>query len=383
MGLTRLRAAGLMALLLLAPHAAQAQEIPPEIGDALRPILTPAVNTTASAFENVTGENIVYEDIRIVLGLDVVNVDYQIIGILFGGGKVQADATATVQIEVRAISLERIDEALRAATGEANLTAASVLGVPSDRIAITAEELRILGAGVVLSILQSYLETFARDFIETTVPGMLVQSIRFAWSNTLPAQELRDLMTPDTLTDPDGPGHVADAAVPDIREPPLVLSVETAARYLDRLALYDIIRESLAGNASASQEDPVEEQLRAQHQPRFRDSTAFALLGYGQLLQFEIPPGWRIELNLETPKGFTVEDATDVFVVGQKRANAGYTLDAAPGDEDAPAGIVTLSNRFLVTSVLFGAVLLVGTLIRVPLEVGVLSVLLKRERKIP
>lgn len=369
-------------VLLLAGTVAVAQPVPPgSLGDVLRPILDPAVGTVVPRAENETAQDLHREDVRIDLALDVRDVDYSLLGILFGGGRVAADVDAAVHLEFRAVSSGRLDDALRASSGDANATLNRTFGVPTSRVAITAEEVRLLGAGVLLAAFQEQESDAARAFLERSLPGLAVLGASFVWSNTQPARELMGLRPPDPA---DVPAELAGLTqppdrlpVPDLREPPLVLDARFRLQYLDRISLLGTVS-SLNGTSNAT---AVEADLEARQVDSLGQRSAFAVLGFSQLLDFHLPPGWRVQASVRVPQGFTVEGATDAVVVSEDRRSITYALDglgrATPAGD---AALVTLSSRSLVTATLLGATLLVGLALRLPFEAVLLAIPSKADK---
>lgn len=344
-----------LAWLLVLPAIAGvgAQPVDPNaLGEALGPVLDEVVAPILPQAENETGQDLTSEHINIEAMLEVHNAEYQIIGILFGGGKVQIDARTDLRLEVYAVGMERLDDALRAATGDLNMSVSDTFGVPSHRVALTAEEIRLIGGGVLLTMLQSYLETLTHRLIEDAVPGMLVQRIDYQWRHTLPLERVRN------------------GDLPDLREPPLTLDANMRLQYLDRLALVDIIQQIRDNPKNASDPNEVlQKQIEQNQTTPFRYRSAFGVFGYHQLLAFTVPPGWTINATLQTPAGFTFEAATDEIHVDGEHRTARYVLDGEERTSIAStAAVATLSSRYLVTVVLGVAVFVAGLVMRLIFE---------------
>lgn len=375
----------LVGLLLVSVPGAFAQPIDPNaVGDLVRPLVDPVVGTVLPPAEDESGEDLHRQDIRVWVALDVLDVEYDLPGILFGGGKLAADADAFLHLEFRAVAAETLDEAIRGATGDANASLNRTFGVPTSRLALTAEEVRTIGGGVLLSYFQEAEVRLAKQFLEKTLPGLLVQDLSVAWSQTAPVSnfipdEVPGAPQPDV--DPNDPAAAASLAfvtgpVRDLslREPPIVLDATARLAYLNRLNLVDMVRNAADPTAAKQARNELKDQLRAEQGDRFKDRNAFNLIGYGQVLNLSVPSGWRIEVTLAVPDGYTIEGVTDELVLAQDHRSAGLALDGLAREKQAnPVALATLSNRFLVTSVLLGAVLLVGTVLRLPTEFGVLS----------
>ncbi|MDX1612051.1 MAG: hypothetical protein R3185_06750 [Candidatus Thermoplasmatota archaeon] len=340
----------LIALLMLTPTLL-AQPSPPDPSIIGGPV-NEAYATAAPPVENSTGEDITSEEIDLGLFLDVRNAEFELLGVLFGGGKVQTDLRAEVLFVFRAVSVDRLEPAMRAATGDANVSLAQ-LGINGSRTVLTAEEIRTAGGGVLLEAFQGYQEGATETLLEEAVPGVNVLSARFTWENTLPAERPRE-----------------DREEPSLREPPIVLHADITVRYLDRYALVDILRASAEKNETEDRaEDTLQERIEENQTAPLMERDAFQLMGVSQLLAVDIPPGWRVNVTLEVPKGFTIAGATDALTVQDDRERANYYLDGS--DRETPmetSGVVTLSDRFLVTAALITMALLLGALLRIPAE---------------
>lgn len=363
-------AAGLAA----APGTAQ------DPGDVLAPILEQLPPQVLPPAENETGQDLHNEDIRIRLFLDIVNVDYQVVGIVFGGGKVGADIEASLRLEFRAVSMARLDEALRQATGEHNVSVASTFGIPADRIALTAEEVRAVGAGQLLAAFEAYEAAAARRYLEGALPGLAVLGLELDWSNTAPLATLRALR-PGAANLPDL--HLDPFQVVPLREPPIVLDGTANLRYLQRTDLVSLLE--FAARERTPEEERLKELKRSVRENEtgpVADRTAFQLMGFGQILDFQVPPGWQVDLEMRVPQGFTVEGASGQLLVQEDQRGLHYQLDGdGRVDTVAETNLVTLSNRYLVTVTGLVAILVVGYAVRLPLEVAFMWVLDGRNRR--
>lgn len=383
-----LRLAGLAVLVVVfVSSTAPAQPVDPDtVGKVVGPYLDQAVGLVLPPSENESAQDLHSEDIRVAVVLDVVSIDYQVVGILFGGGKIAADAVCDLRLEFRGVSAERLDAAIQSGTGDVNASLQSMFGVPSDRLALTAEEVRVLGAGALLAYFQAYEARKAQTFLQETLPGLTILDMALEWSNTLPASYVTGAEPPGVPAfDPTQPLSLASTfGVPPLREPPLVLDAQARLNYLTRISLAEMLKPE--GNATAEQEKEAERDLKRRLQEeqgdRFVDRSAFNLLGFGQVLNVSVPPGWRVDVGVNVPKGYTVEGATDELVVAGDSRGAALALDGLARTEAAnPVALATLSNRFLVTTVVLGAVLLFGFALRLPLEAGVLALHQKVARR--
>jgi len=362
-----------VAAAVLAPAAAQ-PAVPKDPGSILGPVVGPVVTGAVPPTEVATRQDLHDEDVRVHIGLTVGNVDYQLLGILFGGGKVAADATAQVRFEFRAISLTRLDDALRASTGDANASVARTFGIPADRLALAAEEVRTAGTGQLLPLFQSYEATAAQRTIEDAIPGLDVSEVRLAWSNLQPAAAFRTPL-PNGTPFPDPVAAVSDAFLPDLREPPIVLTATVKMAYLHRTNLVELVQGASQSSPEQQRLDRLKDAIEANETEPIADRTAFDLLGFTQLVTLGAPPGWRIDVDLQVPQGFTVEGATRALEVAPDRRLVSTQMDGLARSRPAnEQGVVTISSRGLVTAAILAAAALVGYKARLPLEVLALSV---------
>ncbi|MHB8634559.1 MAG: hypothetical protein ACYDBQ_11450 [Thermoplasmatota archaeon] len=354
-------------LLAVGAAAGQLPVVPPA---PLAPALNPALSLLLPAVENQTGQDLHREDIRLDLALGITNVDYQIVGILFGGGKVAADADIHMHIEFRAVSAARLDEALRAASGEANVTLNGTFGFPSHRAALTAEEIRLVGAGALLQAFQAFEVGAARRYVEATLPGVSVGTVEAQWSHTLPASALLqpDLPTPVDLSPANAARWAAGSPALNQRDPPIVLDLAAPLHYLSRVSLTGML------HASPSPDADLAARLRKDAGEGPGGASAFSLFGYSQILKFQVPPGWLLNVTLDIPKGFTIEGATPDLAVSSEHRSLAFGLDGSSTRQlsDRPA-LATLSSRFLVTSTGFVAVVLAGGAVSLAVEAVVMA----------
>lgn len=365
---------------LLAAASSALAQLPPDPSGALGPIFGTVVPPAVGTAENESAQDLSREDIRIDLAVDLANVEYEIVGILFGGGKVAADAIVDVHLEFRAVSTERVDEAIRSASGDANASLSGSFGFPADRTAITAEEIRVVGGGAVLEAFQAQQADATRSLVEATLPGLTMLSVDVEWTNTAPATYITGWTPPEGAPPPEG--VVGATPQVDLREPPLVLDARARLSYLDRVSLGEVLSDALARKAAANgTEDDAEtpearlkREIRENSTSTFRDRSAFDVLGFPQLLSFGVPSGWRMNLTMTVPAGFTVEDANDELRVADDRRGIAYALDGSVRTlATENAGLVTLSNRFLVTATLLAVVLVAGYATRLPAEIAALA----------
>lgn len=341
----------LAALVLLGPVAG-AQPGPSVIGDVGNQVQDQAY----PAAENQSGEELTSEDIALGVHIDVRDASFDIAGVMLGGGSVSTSIGVEADLAVRAVNASRIEQAMEAFTGEANASLSGTTGFNTSRSTVTADELRSAG-GVVLEAFQAYQEDVARGYLADTLPQVTIVSLRFDWQNTRPAQDAEDSDDPN----------------PDPRDPPLVLHVEGNMRYLDRYSLAELLEsDGNASDAKTPEERLRQQLLENQTVPPARQN-AFQVAGIPQLVSLELPPGWRLNLTLELPQGFTISSATDALHVSEDRRTASYYVDGT-GRETVltNAGVVELSDRSLVTTTLVALVVGLGLLLRLPAEFAAL-----------
>lgn len=367
----------LLVVLLLAPTLiAQPVPDPTVVGETA----DEAYRTVAPEAENQTGEDVTSEEIDLTIDLDVRAAEFDLLGVLFGGGKAETTMRAQILLAFRAISIDRLEPALQEATGDANVSVTRMFGLDTNRTVLTAEEVRAAGGGLLLEAFQSYQEDATAERLERTVPGVTVISSRFDWANTVPGERPRE------------------GQDPSLREPPLVLDARIEMRFIDHYSLADLVPtgdgrdnrtaddgNETTGDGHQTDQDLSPQRARANHMDDedlrqrieenqtlpFAERSAFQVLGIGQLLSVEIPSGWRVNLTVTVPQGFVVAGATEALSVTQDRQTATYFLDSSDRSDDlATSGVVTLSDRSLVTFTLVALTFLVGLVLRIPIELG-------------
>jgi len=362
----------LLALVAILPLAVSQPLPTPPVGSILDPVLDPVVATVLPQAENATGEDLHGEEVAAAVVLDIRNADDDVVGILFGGGKVGADANAQMHLEFRAVGTPRLDEALRSFSGDANVTLQHTFGIPVNRTALTAEEIRVVGGGALLQAFQASELAAAKAYLQHSLPGLTVLDLSGAWQNTLPLADERSGKLPGIPDYNDPRAVLGSPPVPRLREPPLVLDASARLQYVDRISLYGLLQ--AAGHRSHGPQDDLQRRIEANQTDAFADRSAFRILGINQLLDFQVPPGWRLNLTLHVPQGFTIEGATDELSVSADHRTVTYQLDGEGRSSAlAHAGVVALSNRFLVTVTVLAATLLAGYLIRLPIELSIMS----------
>lgn len=366
-------------LLLLATAQAQPPApwaVPPVVPPSpLGPVLDPVVGMVVPAGENTTGQDLHREDVRIRVDLRITDVDYQLLGILFGGGRVAADCTATLRVEFRALGAARLDAALRGATGQENVSLSGTFGIPVDRVALTAEEVRLAGGGVLLQAVETYETQAARAYLADMMPGVAVGPVDAAWSGVDPTASVAAPAAP--ASPQQVPGAVAGQPVLDVRDPPIVLEARTQLRYVHRTTLAEIVEGARSDDAPARLKDRIARDEFGGAGSR----GAFGLLGYGQLLKFSVPSGWTLNATVEVPAGFSIEAASSELALAQDHQSLAFALDGNGRAQlaERPA-LATVSSRATVTAAAFAVVGALGLIVRLPLEAAVLWVAHKRAK---
>lgn len=375
-----MRPAALLFVLLLAVPAAALPPPAPETSPApaaAGPLNLPTetlLGGATQAVTNATGENITREDIRVVVDMDFRTFDFDLVGVIFGGGTFQAQARIAARLEIRAISVSRVEAALQEGTGGAvNL---SQLGVNASRQFLTADEFRAALAGEALAAFEAEQERRTSEFLAQAFPDLIVLSSRFAWSNTDPKDNTRgDPPAPAPAVPPRTPGP---SDLPRLKDPPIVLDAVLDVQYLERASLVGLLEDAWARrqNRSAqdevaeSQEEQLLERLRAQNEGAFYERSAFSQLGITQVITPQVESGWDMILTVTLPEGYTIEYASPDVLVGPDAQRAEtYVLARESGVPLSNPVAVALSNRFLITVALFAGVMLAGTLLRVPVIV--------------
>lgn len=345
-----MKTAILVAMLVLPAVASQPVD-PSVVGGPVNQALDAGVPVA----ENQTGEDLTNEAIDIQLSVDIVNAEFDLVGVLFGGGKAQTDMTTHARVAFYAANVSRLEPAIQQTTREANVTLNGTFGIDTNRTVLTAEEIRTAAGGALLEAFKGYQEDATRTYIEESIPQVRVLSTRFQWHNTEPAEDER---------------AQREAS---LREPPIVLDATVSLQFLDRFSVVDLLEAQAAGNES--EDLTPDERLRKsieenQTEPMFQRD-AFEVLGIGQLLSMNLPPGWRLNLTVTVPKGYTIAGATEVLVVSEDRQTASYYLDGSQRElPRATSGVVKLSDRFLVLSTLAIGTGLLGLFVRFPVELA-------------
>ena len=361
-----MRARLLVPVLLVAPLAltmmtAGAQVPLPDLQETLDDFVVPPVATVRENASRVWGENLSHEDVRIYLDMEFRTLDFDALGVVFGGGTFEAQARLAARLEVRSLGLYRVSDILNGSTqGRVNLSA-TPLAEDVNRTHITADELRTLLAGELLAAFQTQQQDAAEAFIGEAFPDMTVLASRFRWANVNPA--VNQVGDADAQDDPLG-FHLL--------EPPIVLDVAFDLQYLKRESLANLMEQARAKgeaetNASEGPEERLLEELKAQQQAAFYERSAFSVLGLTQLLNLEMMPGWDMFLTLRLPEGYTFEEASPDVTVDEAYQSA-RVLTLAGDAETSVANpvLVSISNRYLVSASLLASVLLVGAILRFP-----------------
>lgn len=302
----------------------------------------------------IVSENLSREDVRIGLDMEFRTLDFDALGVVFGGGTFEAQARLSARVEIRAIGLERLDEALESATqGRASLSR-TPLALDVNRTHVSADELRSLLAGELLAAFEGAQEDAMEALVAEAFPDLILLSSRFAWSNVNP------------LVNDEGD---ASPTSPRLLEPPIALDVSFDVQYLKRESLMDLLRDALRDDPleNDAAEEALLERLKAQQQAAFYERSAFSVLGLEQVFDLGMPPGWDLVLQVRLPKGYTFEDASpDVAVADRYQSALVLTLAGESAGEVSNPVLVAISNRYLVSVSLLAIVLLCGALLRPP-----------------
>lgn len=315
-------------------------------------------NATAPILENETREDLRNEEIEIDLLLDIRDAELSVLEILFGGGRVSAAARCVIGIDFHAVSVSRLDEALRTTTGDANISLRKNFGIETHRMVLTAEEIRLVGGGVLLQAFQALQEEATKRLIEGLLPGVSVMEADFEWSNILPLAAARE----------------QDYNV-RLREPPLRLDAKVGIAYLDRYSAIEIVRlarESQNRTQEEEAEKALKEQIEENQTVPAEERNAFMFLGYSQLIDVSLPQGWRMNMTMQVPKGYTIEAVSEELILSGDHRSASYFVDGSNRTSTfSTAGVATVSNRFGVTGLVIGATIAVALVARLVLEASV------------
>lgn len=353
-----MRRAVLLAALLAALPAVGASPLPlaaptPDLaapGPADVPTVAQLQRAVLVELGNRSGTNLTREDVDVSIDLDFRKLDFDALGLIFGGGTFEAQGRLKLHADLRALAVGRAAEMARERD----------LPLPANTVNETylyADTFRMTLAGEALAAFEREQEARIGALVVGSFPNMTVLSSRFAWGNVDPAVNARG----------DRQGEA-----PRLTEPPVTLDVELDVQYLEREKLVDILAELLRPEsrreeAAEEAEEAAIDRLKAENAGAFYEQSAFGTLGITQLLTLEMPPGWDLELEMRLPEGFTIEYASpDVLVAGDLQSARTFALagDADSSVENPVA--LSLSNRYLVSVALLLTVLLVGGVLRIP-----------------
>jgi len=354
-------AALLLALLLAAPiSAAGLPAVPtPPLPLPLDP--NNPGGTAVAAAELASGTNLTREDVRIHLDLDFRSLDFQTLGVLFGGGDFRAQGRLTAHLEFRAINVSRFYGLSPRAPPNGSLDRAGPM-------VITAGEFRATLSAAAVAAFEAQEQDALTTFVSTTFPDATLLASRFSWSNVSPLDE----PTPSPSV-PDGPGAVR-SPLPDSREPPVALDTTLDVQYLKRESLVSILQDVLDAQhlSPAERQQKLDrkhllDEIRGESAGALYERSAFDLLGITQLIVIKMEPGWDLALTLHLPKGYTYEYASPDVEVDPGHGSAS-TVTLADSSSEAVRNpvAVSLSNRYLVAVALACTVLFAGALLRFP-----------------
>lgn len=341
----------LAAMLLVSPHVA-AQAIP----DASEPgsIVNSLQDEAYPVAENESGQDISSEEIGLDILVDIRDARFDLFGVLLGGGAAETTINLEADLAIRAVNTSRLEQALDQYNDDANASASQLTGIDLSRPAVTADAIRTIGGGVLLEAFQAYQEQAARAYLADTLPHVTILNLAFDWQNTRPIQGAED---PDT----------------EIREPPLVLQVTGQMQFLDRFSLLGLIGDASDDAEPKTPQEQLRQRLQENQTLPLVQRDAFQTLGVAQLVSLELPPGWRLNLTVQLPQGYTISQATDALEVDEDRQTASYRLDGTGQQElRTTSGVVKLSDRSLVTTTVAAIAVGVGLLLRLPTEFAAL-----------
>lgn len=278
-----------------------------------------------------------------------------------------ARARIEADIDMRAIGAARIQEAIDgAAPGAGNITA---LGIDPRTSFVPADLFRATFAGEALRAFQDEQEIRLEEFIEATIPDVTVLSTSFEWVNVSPEESLEaGVSVPAVPRDPTDPSDAQLYDLNDPTEPPITLKARVDVEYLQRTSLLEILETALQPK---SEEEKARKKQVADAGVDY-DRSAFGLLGIRQVLDLQAAEGWNVGVAVIVPDGYTIEEASpDVLVGADLREARVLTLGKDADDTVVNPVSLTLSNRYLVSTALLGAILLVGGIVRFPVILGV------------
>lgn len=373
-----MRGALLLALALLVVPSVVAQVPVPAVPTlpsdptTLGPFTVDPNDPTGTAIrgaEAVGGTNLTQEDVRAYIDVDFRSLDFDAVGVVFGGGDFSAQGRLSAHLEFRAINLSRLQPALPEQARGCNPAHNERNQTNVCRPVLTAGEFRATLTGAALQAFEDTEAAALSKFLATTFPDATILNVRFAWSNVDPQPP-----SPQAPSVPQTPNDLDPTLLADSREPPIVLDMTLDVQYLKRESLVELVDAALQRDSLTPEERHAKEakqalldEIRGTSTGAFYERSAFDILGIDQLLVIQVDPGWTLEVTLHLPKGYTYEYASPDVLVGPERDRATtVTLaDAALSPVSNPVA-VSLSNRFLVATALTGAVLLVGALLRFP-----------------
>ena len=342
-----------LALVVLAPASdAQLPATP------LDPFIKQVQRNATGGSEAILGPQLTKEDVDVRLDMQFRDVDFDTLNVIFGGGKFAASARIEARIDLRVIAAARVQQALEGIVpGSSNVTAAANV----KNSFIPADVFRTTFAGEALAAFQGEQEKRLADYIRDTIPNVTVLNTKFEWSNVSPE---------DSIEGPVPPGQPPQevASINDPTFPPITLRATVDVQYLERTSLIHIVEKALAKPKSAREKQHERDvaDVAAAY-----DRSAFGLLGIRQVLDLQAPEGWNLVVHVQLPEGFTFEEASpDVSLARDLREADVLTLG-----KDAETAVLnpvalTLSNRFIVSSAMLGAVLLTGAILRFPVLIA-------------
>ena len=331
-------------------------QLPPS---PLDPIIGQVEENRTRAREVVLGPELQREDVDVQLDMEFRDVDFDTLNVIFGGGKFTATARVSARIDMRVLAASRVQQVVEdTIPGSGNLTALTA----AETKFIPADAFRASLAGEALAAFQDEQEERLADFLVETIPNVTVLATSFQWSNISPQDSLEG-----GFSAPSSPPDSGDD-VNDPTFPPITLVATVDVQYLERTNLFAILEKALEPQSEREKERKKQVADAAADYER----SAFGLLGIRQVLDLQAFAGWNLIVRVKLPEGYTFEEASpDVIVENDRRGAQVMTLGKEAGAPVLNPVSLTLSNRFLVSTAMLGAVLLCGAILRFPVLLAV------------
>lgn len=350
----------LVALVLL-PFAPQGAAQLPPLPPPLDGVVEIAEDNVTSLREGLIGPELSREEIDVKLDMAFREVDFDAVNVIFGGGTFSAQARIEAVIDMRVLAASRVQQAVEGVTpGSTNLSA---LGFDPRTSFIPADAFRATFAPEIVRAFEEEQEERLAEFLRATIPNATILNPEFDWSNTSAEDSWERAGQPPRTPSAERTG-LADYNDPT--EPPITLRASVEIRYVETTSLVAILEKALAARAAQANAGPSDDDDVADDAAGY-DRSAFGLLGIRQVLDIKAEEGWDVHVNVRLPDGYTFEEASpDVVVADDLHQAQVATLARDASDAVLNPVSLTLSNRFLVSTALLGAVLLLGGVLRFP-----------------